>query len=145
MNTCNVYRFLNLFFFEVVIFLVIFFLSLFPFSYMQISTSKLLSVCGCVRHADKQRDVSVATRRGLIFCLLPRCRSRRHPSFVTVYSEGFWGQLWTDNFIWRLIWEQCCQALCKQITFLSDAGISFQDAAVSCRDQWTNAGGKEAT
>lgn len=80
-----------------VVFLVLYFLSSFPFSYIKKNPPPGSSVCKAP--ADKQRDVSEAAQEGLIVSRSSRCCSELHKSFVTIYSEAFWGQLWRNNSV----------------------------------------------
>lgn len=106
-------------------------------------------LCACVCEAHR-RGCFCSNSKGFDFLsLLPRCCSQLHPSFVTISSEGFWGQLWRSRRFYpirRLIREQSCRALCKRDHFffffsLSDAGISFQDAVVSLSRPMNKFGG----
>lgn len=139
-----------------VVFLVLYFLSSFPFSYIKKNPPPGSSVCKA--QADKQRDVSEAAQEGLIVSRSSRCCSELHKSFVTIYSEGFWGQLWRNNSVLSYL-EAKARAVVpssvqitkkkttknkqkqKKIIFVRCWQI-IPGCCGLCRDQWTNAAGK---
>lgn len=70
-----------------VVFLVIYFDIISIFIYTKLHLKTLQSV----KHAEKQRHVSVVTQKGFdyFFSLLSRCWSQLYPSFVTVTLKAF--------------------------------------------------------